>query len=328
MLLSSDSPIIPKDYEELHRQYGPLVKNLLLKHNKVERNFEDLHSYVWVKILEAQVLTRFMEKVQSQTPKVMTAVEACDFLGVSWSQWVFAMMGYHKGHSRRNKDGSRKRGRRKKSHWMPTPINLAAFEAQGLLGYTAKTALFAFEDIIQLTLESRTKGGKIKRAFRSMGRDVRDGVVVGESRPEGYLKFPPVKVTRTQFQNYLTLAVLNHFANFCRTQSRRHKERPQTPPAYLRDEPSPAWESTLPDKSTTVDTMIALDEARQMLSETLHECMDGVQTCKPIEEHESEVFTSLENGASLMQALRRSELPPKVRKSVLETVRPLIREYS
>lgn len=325
---SSFGGLVPENYEELQRQYGALIYKLLWKYNKIERNLEDLHSYVWMKILEARLLNRFEERVQDQVPKVLTAVEACDFLGISWEQWIAAMWGYHKGHSKKNKDGSRKRGRRKRGHWMPIPINIAEFQVMGVTGFAAKTALFAFEDIIQLTLDRRTKNGGIRKTFRVMGRDVRDGIVAGESRPEGFLKFPEVRVTKLQFQNYLVMAVLNHYANFCRTQERRHKERPYTPPAYMRDEDSPHWESTLPDKKPSVDTMIALSEARQMLSETLHECLDGVESCKPIEEHENEVFTSLENGASLMQALRKAELPPKVCKSVLETVRPLAREFS
>jgi DNA-directed RNA polymerase specialized sigma24 family protein len=324
---STERPIIPKNYDELREQYERLIYKVLLKYNKVERNFEDLCQDVWRRLLQADLLKRFEEKVQLQAPKVLTAVQACDFLGVSWDQWCAAMWAYHKGQPRKNKDGTRKRCRRKKGRWMPTPINLAEFQAQGLAGYATKTALFAFEDVIQLTLEKRTKSGKTRRAFRVMGRDVRNGVVVGESRPEGFLKFPKARVTRLQFQNYLIMSVLNHYANFCRTQDRRHKERPYTPPAHMEGE-GIIWESTLPDKKPSADTMVALGEARRMLSETLHECADGVKCCKPIKEHESEVFTSLENGATLMQALKSSSLPPKVCKSVVDTVRPLAREFS
>jgi hypothetical protein len=327
---SSLDGLVPSNYEELQKQYGALIYKLLLKYNKVERNFEDLHGYVWMKIIEARLLDRFHESVQEKAPKVFSALEACDFLGVSWSQWSLAMWAYHKGYRRKRKDGSFKPGRRKKSdNWMPTPINLAEFQAQGRDGFTDKNALFAFDDIIQLTLERRTKTGRIKRAFTVMGRDVKNGVVIGESRPEGFLKFPELKVTKLQFQNYLIMAVLNHYANFCRTQTRRHKERPYNPPAHRRDEEGPIWEATLPDKkAANVHVMIALREARQMLSETIHECLDGVESCKPVEQHESEVFSSLENGQTLIQALRGSDLPPKVCKSVVETVRPLAREFS
>jgi hypothetical protein len=84
---SSSGSVVPRDYNELHSQYGALILRLLKKYNKVERNFEDLHSYVWMKILEAKLLDRFKAKIEKQRPKVLTAIEVCDVLGVSWLQW-------------------------------------------------------------------------------------------------------------------------------------------------------------------------------------------------------------------------------------------------
>jgi hypothetical protein len=320
---SSEGPVVPQSFTELQQQYGPLIHKLLCKYNKIERNMEDLHSHVWMKLLEANLLERFEEHVQRQAPKVLTAIEACDFLGVSWKQWTVAMSAYHKGTVVKDILGLPTK-RRKKGRWMPTPINIDAVR------YNSKDAMFAFDDIIQLSLDERAPDGTIRRAFKVMGRQIdSEGNVVAETRPEGCAKFPDVPVTKAQFRNYLTMAVLNHYANFCRTEARRHKERPHTPPAYLRDDAdAPAWESTLPDTShADVDTMMALAEARKMLSETLHECVDGVTLCKPIEEHETEVFAMLEEGASLMQALRASDLPSRVRNAVLDTIRPLAPEF-
>jgi len=324
----SEGSVVPKNYDELQKQYGALIYKLLLKYNKVERNMEDLHSYVWVKILEASLLERFEDYVSRQTPKVLSALECCVFLGVSWGQWITAMGSYHVGEAR----GTDQYGnvRRRQGRWMPTPINLAEFEARGLPGYSAKSALFAFDDIVRLSVdEVRLNNGKIRRPFRVMGRDIdSEGRVVGETRPEGLIKFPDVHVTKAQFRNYLATAVLNHYANFCRTAERRHKERPVTLPAFLREDDAPSWESTLPDQQAGADTMLALAEARQMLSATLHECLDGVPSCKPVAEHETEVFSMLENGSSLMQALRDSNLPPKVRNAVLDTIRPLAADFA
>jgi hypothetical protein len=326
----SEGSVIPKNYNELQKQYGALIYKLLFKYNKVERNMEDLHSYVWVKLLEANLLDRFNDYVLRQTPKVLSALECCDLLGVSWGQWITAMWSYHKGDPLTyDKNGailSRRQGR-----WMPTPINLAEFQARGLAGYSAKSALFAFSDIIQLSLdEKRFKSGKLRGAFRLMGREVDPlGQVLGDDRPEGLIKLPDIHVTKAQFRNYLTMAVLNHYANFCRTAERRHKERPYTPPAYLSEDDAPSWEATLPDlQSSDADTVLALSEARQMLSTTLHECLDGIVSCKPVAEHESEVFSMLENGSTLMQALRDTNLPPKVRNAVLDTIRPLAVGFS
>jgi hypothetical protein len=322
MLDSSFSEVVPKNYNELHERYGKLIHIVLTKKNKVERNMEDLHSYIWMKILEAKLLERFEDYVRCQVPKVLTALEACELLGVSWGQWATAMWAYHKGVPRK-RQGKRGRIPRKKGRWMPTPINVAEFQARGLAGYSAKTALFAFSDIIQLSLDERQfKNGSVRKPFLLIGRNIQNGTVIGRDRPEGYLKFPVVRVTKSMFRNYLIMAVLNHYANFCRTEDRRHKERPYIPPPFVEDE-AQAWETNLPDKKADASTMIALSEARKILSTTIRKALSGVESCKPIEEHETEVFASLENGASLMRALRDTALPPKICQCVVDTMRPL-----
>jgi hypothetical protein len=325
----SEGSVVPKNYDEMQQQYGPLIYKLLCKYNKIDRNMEDLHSYVWVKLLEANLLERFDDYVQRQTPKTLTAIEACDFLGVSWKQWVSAMYAYHKGVMKRDLLGFPVRSRRNRGPWMPMPINIDEAQARHSLGYNEKGATYSFMDIIRISLDERGPDGRIRRTFKVMGQAIdSDGKVIAASRPEGLLNVPGVTVTKAQFRNYLTMAVLNHYANFCRTEVRRHKERPHTPPAYLRDEDAPTWESTLPDPHhSDSDTVVALAQARKMLSDTLHECADGVTLCKPIEEHEIEVFAMLADGASLMQALRDTELPSRVRTAVLDTIRPLAPEF-
>jgi len=322
MLDTSFLEVVPKNYEELQRQYGKLIHNVLLKTNKVERNKEDIHSYVWMKLIEARLLERFEDYAKCQVPKVLTAFGVCDLLGISWGQWITAMWAYHKGVPCKRRY---KRGRipRKRGCWMPTPINTAEFQAKGLVGYSAKTALFAFSDVIQLSLEERHfKNGNVHKPFLRIGRAIQDGIVIGEDRPEGHLKFPPVKVTKGMFINYLVMAVLNHYANYCRTENRRHKERPYIPPTFMEDE-AQAWENSIPDQKADAGTRIALSEAREILSTTLRKALNGVESCKPIEEHETEIFISLENGASLMRALRDTELPPKVCQYVFDSMRPM-----
>ena len=322
----SEGSVVPKTYDELYALYGGLIYKLLYRANKIERNMEDLHAYVWVKLLEANVLERFEDYVQRQMPKVITALEACDFFGISWAQWCSSMCAYHKGY--KPTSSSRRNAPRRKGRWMPTPINIAEFEAAGQVGYTSKTALYAYEDIIQLSVDERVLvDGTVRGPFRVMGRKIdKDGNIIGDSREEGMLKIPSVPVTKAQFKNYLTMAVLNHYANFCRTAKRRHKERPVTP--HAGDEDAPSWESTLLDASRAdADTVLSLAQARRVLSDTLHECADGAELCKPVAEHEVEVFTMLENGASLMQALRESNLPPRVRTAVIASMQDVAPEF-
>jgi hypothetical protein len=326
-LQTSDGSIIPKNYVELQKMYGELIFNVLRKQNKVVRNFEDLHGYIWMKIIEAKLIERFEEYVRKQMPKVLTALEACELLGISWRQWSTAMWAYHKGdpikYDRHGNVVERRRGR-----WMPTPINLAEFQARGLPGYSAKTTLFAFDDVIALSINERFRGGKIRSSFRHMGRDIKDGLIQGEKRSAGTVKLPDITVTKAQFRNYLIMAVGNHYANFCRTVKRKHQERPYTQPSYM-SEDTPVWEATLPDKnSPDADSMVALAEVKQMLSNTLAECMDGVESCKPVAEHETEMFKMLEDGVSLFQALGKMSIPPKVKSAIMDTIRPLAPEFS
>jgi len=300
--MSPDRFTVPENYAELQKQYGPHIKRLLMRSNQVESNFEDLHSYVWVKILEARLLERFEAHMQKQTPKVLTTIGACDFLGVSWFDWVKAAQAYHTGKSR---------------VWMPTPVNEAEFRLQGISWFTAKNATFAYVDIVRLTWGERIQG-TVRWPFKRWGLDVRDGFVYGMSRPEGHLKIPEPRATPSQFKNYLTTAVLNHYANFCRTLKRRHKERPQALRGYEGD--SISWEDTLEEvRQSPPEVKIALGEARALLSETLQSCLleFGVAA---VDDAEERIFVQLQQGATLPQALRGIGLPVRVRKSVISSI--------
>jgi hypothetical protein len=67
--------------------------------------------------------------------------------------------------------------------------------------------------------------------------------------------------------------------------------------------------------------MVELTEARQLLQETLADCLEDVPDCRPAQEHEAEIFGKLQEGQSLIQALKDAALPPRVRKAVLSTLR-------
>lgn len=296
----SEGFFVPKTYEELQKHYGRHIQKLLTKYNKVESNFEDLHSYIWVKILEARVLERFNAYLDRQIPKHVTALGACDFLGVSWKQWTAAQTSWHK-----HRHGPR----------MPTPINIEEFRVKKQFGYTSRDALFAFRDVVRLTF--------YKPPFDKWGREIdSEGNVIAEDRPEGFAKYPIVKGTASQFRNYLSKAILNHYANFCRTAKRRHKERPHVVGANQRED-TPFWESTIPDTlHSSAETIFAVTEARGQLSAALVACLQGSGSTKAPSEHESEIFSRLTEGATLVQALKETELPPRIRKQVLRAVRP------
>lgn len=314
---TSEVSVVPKNYGELFSQYGDHIRNQLKRANRVERNYEDLVGYVNLRLIEAKLLDKFREKLDRMRPKVIDALAVCDILGVPWTTWLAAMSAYHTGAPIEGSCGVVIGYR--VGHWMPTPINIAAFEAQGLPGHLEKNALFSFKDVLHL---AELDGG-----LGFLGQDVQRGVPLAPCR-EVKIKIPEVKATRSMFKNYLAMAVGNHFSNFCRTEDRRHKERTVIPSPHAEDD-APSWEAGLTDsKVADSDTMVALAEAKAMLADILIQCSDGVDLCKPVEQHTGEVFEMLEGGESIMQALRKSDLPPKVCKSVLRTVRPLFPDFA
>jgi len=303
MTASPESFVVPCSYAELQKLYGLHIKKLLMRCNTVGSNFEDLHSYVWVKIMEARLLDRFEDHVSRQTPKVITAIEACDLLGVSWQDWVQTLRAYHTG---------------KRKLWMPTPVNEAEFRLQGVSWFTAKNATFSYDEIIHLTHGEHIRG-KLRWAFNHWGRDVQNGIVIGESRPGYLFKIPELRATKSQFKNYLSTAVLNHYANFCRTLKRRHQERTQIPRGF--DGDPTLWEDTLEEvKEAPSDVKVALSEARALLSEAIQSCLTefGIPV---VGDEEGKIIAQLQDGASLPHALKCSGLPARVRRSVLKSIR-------
>lgn len=301
---SSESSVIPKTYEELQRFYGAHIHKILNRSNKVEQNFEDLHSYIWMKLLEAEVLERFEEYVLRQIPKVVTGLEACDVLGVSWTQWIAAHKLFHL-------EG--------KGHWMPKPINQAAFDAAGdRLGFCSHDALYSLADVLQLTIGEYAEDGALMFPFRKMGRYVVDGVIVkDEERPEGFIKIPIMKATAVQFRNYLTMAVLNHYSNFCRTVTRRHKERPHQK-LFPHADDTPTWEASLVDhQNPPQDVVLTLTETKSILDEAI----DGYAENGEVVTGEA-IFSKIRDGLTLTKALREMKLPPKIRKAILRAIRP------
>ncbi len=298
---------IPQNYEDLKVQYGVYVATLVTRYNKVQRNTEELLSYVWVQLVVADIINRFQTHVAVQMPKTMTAVQACEFLSIKFNQWRTAMWAFHKG------DPIIKGGRvvgRRQGHWMPTPINLAEFEAKGQAGYSAKTALFDFDDIFRLSHEERV---------------LKSGRTVPMFSKQGPIMLPKNKATEMHFKAYLSRAIRNHILNWCRTQRRKHQERAYDTftqfAAFGREDASQSWESSLEDPhGARQDAIVEVEEMTTKLSAKLREVLVGVPTCKPVEEHEAEMYDLLKDGYTLSDALRKMDLPKNAQKAMLRMV--------
>lgn len=296
---------VPRDYNDLQRKYGEFIAKLVARYNKVGRNLTDLHNHIWMKLIEADVITKYMQLIEVQMPKTVTAVEACTFLGINFNQWRTAMWAYHKQDPIYDKNGV-EIGRRQ-GHWMPTPLNLAEFLARNLKGYSAKSAIFDFEDILRLASEERV---------------MKDGSVRGSFAKSGPIELDGPKASKGHFQGYLARAIHNNFANWCRTIKRRHQERPADTffSERMIEDPTP-WESRLPDEfAAGQDTLVALHEAKSKISSSLAKSMQGITSCKPVEDHEGDLFHFLENGYTLRESVEKMDIPDRVRSSILRAV--------
>lgn len=123
---------LPKNYDELARQYGDHIAQQVARHNKVAWNLEDLLQTIWLKLIESQVLEKFVARASSDLPPTMTALEACDYLGVSFDYWKKNVMYVA---MKKDEQGD------ERYSWMPKPIEGSAY---------SKKALFLTDEILVL----------------------------------------------------------------------------------------------------------------------------------------------------------------------------------
>jgi hypothetical protein len=306
---------IPTTYKELHTKYAGFVASALRKHNKVGRNFEELNSYIWKRLIEKDILKLFRESLTNKLPRNVSALQACDYLGISWDTWRKAQWAYHCGEAiKSHRDPNRIIGYRL-GHWMPLPNDWKECESRarrtnGLLiekGYAPRLvsygchrpdAMYLSDEIVRLS-----KMGFFENPAES--------------------KLPEVKPTKAHFQAYLSKSVFSDFSNWCRTYARKWS---QDRPMYIRDgadESEANWENELVDPTGTFQETRALaKECVTRLSKTLHESMQGtdVVQCKPVEQTEIQMYALLERGVPLSETVRKLDIPDRVRRSLLKSI--------
>lgn len=87
--MSSEWPEgLPRNYKELvESEYGAYIAKQVVRYNQVKRNFEDLLQAIWLKLVEADVLSKFAARARSTTPPTMTVLDACGYLGIPFERW-------------------------------------------------------------------------------------------------------------------------------------------------------------------------------------------------------------------------------------------------
>lgn len=326
---------IPRNYEELYKQYAGFVATAIRKHNKIGRNFEEQFAFIWKRLIEKDVIGLFLQSAAEKQPKHLTALQACSYAGVSFEQWRVKMWRWHVGTPIRSKHDPKLIIGRRQGGWMPTPVNADEFRlasrqrnavrnanriAKGLppldlgdtIGSRSTKALYTIEDVVALLSEEKLSlNGNVRGPFRI-------------NRPTEAAEVPAtMKVTRAHFQAYLSRSIYSDWCNWCRTYKRKwEKDRPM----FLRQDEEhddSSWESELRDpRGAAQETQVVLKEAVERLSLTLRESMIGLdcEKRKPLAQTEMQMFELLEQGVPLPEAMKKLDVPERVRRAVLKSI--------
>ncbi len=181
--------IVPRDYNALHAQWAAFVLYFVRKYNKVDSDPRDLINHIWMRLIESDVLVKYVEAALAEPPATMTGKEACAFLGLNWHQWRFYFWRGTKGYI------DAKGVRHVLPRYIPTPINEK--------GCYSKKAVFRTEDIVKMLHSIEDTG-----CFHKRG-------AVTVTKP-AYAK--------KHFAGYLQRCIHHAFVNWCRTRTRRYQE--------------------------------------------------------------------------------------------------------
>jgi hypothetical protein len=212
--------LVPANTKELGARYAKLIQRTLTAiaaSRGQTGHFDDLHTYVWVKLLEAQLLERFAES--RVVSPLVTALEACEVTGVTHGQLTGMIA-----------------RRRRRGLPYPALVNPNVFGFVPGAGYYSVHALFTLDDILELAPHFRKRGRQIDKRGR----------LVAGSRPEGELKLlrDVSNATEHEFQNYLLVAVRNHASNYWRGEERRVRREGIV---QLVPDASTGWDQSLVD---------------------------------------------------------------------------------
>jgi hypothetical protein len=217
-----DDDFVPRNNNEMVRYFTETVNRLVMRYNRVAVNYEDITQHVWMQLFAVDILSKYQKSGKDSLPKTMTAQEACEFLGVTWGQFR-TMMWYGQPAAEKSHPNH---FRRHFNIITPKPV-------EGT--WCSKKAVFYTEDIARLH-------------------------ELGYFKKRSNWEVPiPVTRTRSKFKIYLSTAVHNIFANWCRTRHRKYKE------AYLAPaEDGTPWEMQIADEThnaTSLDVRIAITQA-------------------------------------------------------------------
>ena len=126
-----DDGNFPGSYEELETKFGSFVAQQVNRHNKIDRNLEDILQEIWSKLCSSKFLEKFVFSAARRYPLTMTCQEACDFLGIKFHTWA-----WNQNQFTHNPETSL---------WMPEPLEGGKYSKKALY-YTDE--IFTLEEIL------------------------------------------------------------------------------------------------------------------------------------------------------------------------------------
>jgi hypothetical protein len=313
---------IPHNNTELYRDYAAFVASSLRKHNKVTRNFDELLSYIWKRLIEKDILSLFFESINDKFPRHLNTTQVCTYLGVSRSQWLNQMRKYHRGTPVRagNEFNPRFIVCQIQGAWMPTPYNIDELR-----------------EVVREKIERRAKGkpiGRLKHVEpifdindvqsltvdEVLGKDGRIRCMTFRKRAPQSLESLHIKPTKAHFISYLSKSIYSDFLNWCRTYRRKWAQ--DQPMAFREDnEEDREWEANLEDPfGMRQEAKTMAQQAITRISEVLHKKMRRGPSGQPIQQTEMRLFELLKQGVLMPDALHRIKIPEYVRREVLRSI--------
>lgn len=179
---------LPRTFDDLVRDqdYAVFVAKKVERYNQVKRNFEDLLQEIWLKLIQSDLLNKFVLRSMRTPPDVIHASEAAEAMGISFEDFGGAL--FYRAEAKLNFEPAE-----------GPPLNMDPS--------TWKVTPFLRPDTLFKTSDIQA----LDRAYPNF-----------HNRPQ------PRRITwpliALGFRAYLTQAIHNHFANFCRTKKRKDRD--------------------------------------------------------------------------------------------------------
>lgn len=331
---------MPRDNVDLVKTYGAYVARLVMRHNRVTSNFDDLLQHTWMKLIEVDVIGKHKSSM-GHLPKHLSGAQASSFLRMPWFSFLKRV---HRG-VRKEQLYARAYARdcgvctkcrtdttkyvaalEKLRVGDPDQFETTFHKVIAALGVDSLPSRFWVVDgddsdskticlfcAKRLQVKAVTfrwypvpiRGSWSSRDALYDREDIQRLQLVLETekdRPIDPSADPSSVLSKSLFKQYLARAVHNIYANWCRTRDRRYKEQ------YKGNDESTgkSWEETLGDPFGP------RQESMAELSMTVRYLAGGGNPLESTAENESEVMELFDSGKTFQEVGRRMSIRPKV----------------